>query len=220
MKRFTRLALGLLSLVTLVLGSIASEQGKLASVTLHFLDSFGRERTDCNIAEFLLQDSAVKQEFRDHFAGLTAEAIPYGNYRIRVNCADNVSHGPFYMSVAHLSEFRAIGAWLHRGDYVTGESPRLIVSVTRDHANRAGDSWVDIIGVYLHTSDTDAVDSRSNEAAFYDVVPGRYLILLLRDERLLCQKQVDLGEQAARLDFSIESGSCAVKTTSGIKLID
>lgn len=200
--------------------SPAPQHQKFATVTLNVLDSFGLRRPDCSVAEFVLQDDDGNLDFRDHFTHLVGRDIPYGSsYRVRVKCADDSTQGPFLISVTRANEFRVLGAWLHRGDYVTA-TPRLKIFVARNHTEQSHDSWVDLVGVYLHTSHTDSIDPDSGEAAFYNIVPGRYIVLLLNGEKLTCLKQIDFVEVPARLQLYPANGACTIKVLSGARLID
>lgn len=192
----------------------------LATVTLLPLDSFGGARQGCQVVEFVTLDD-LETDYKMRFEGLRAKNIPFGaDYRTHIKCDDQRGSGPFFVTVNRSDQFIVLGSWLHRGDYVTGPSPRLTVSVagTLD-AGPSPKTWVKIVGVYLDHSETGKVDPESHSAMFYDLVPGRYLVLILSGKKLSCTKQVDFFGAHTGLDISISQKSCTARESPGIQIV-
>lgn len=192
---------------------------QFGAVTVSAVDSFGRPRADCKVAEFRSMDDE-EVDYVDRFDGLTGHDIPVGHsYRIHLRCADAESAGPFFALVNRQDAFLVLGAWLNRGDYETGSTPRLTVNVDQARSQISSEAWVKIIGIYTSVSEADRIDSQTHSARFYDPQPGRYLLLLLDGEKVVCTKQIAIEAPKAQLRLVLPS-PCRIDALSSVTALD
>jgi hypothetical protein len=193
---------------------------KVAQVTLRFVDSFGNPQEGCRVVEFSSMDDDAKVDYSKSFDGLVGEKIPYGNrYKVFVKCLGEKSRVATVVSVGRPEEFIVLSEWLHLGDYVTHE--RISISVqSKSGKQLSNDVWVKLVGIYLDNSELDRIDPQSHSAKFYDIPPGRYIVLVMDGEKLACTKQIDFLEAGARLDISLMEHGCKVEEASSVRVID
>jgi len=209
-----------LAFATLSAHSVAKgSRSTSATVSLSILDSFGKQRQDCHVIEFSSSYPYHKAELKARFSGYTATEIPFGWYRIRLRCDDLQHLGPEYVYVERNQEFFVVSQWRHFGDYVTG--PRLAVNLeTAPDVQLSKQAWIRAVGIYTKESEVSKIDPASHSASFYDIVPGRYLLLLLDGEQIVCSKPVDFLESDAKLSLSISTEGCATSAISGVKALN
>lgn len=197
-------------------------QPKMATVLLSVRDSFGHQESSCNLQEFVLLDEHKNIDYKERFDGLIGRNIPYGTtYRLHVKCADDRSGGSFLVSVSRPNQFIVLSSWRNIGDYVTRPVPRLAVLISADSARQLSpQAWVKLVGVYRDRNEIDRIDPQSHTASFYDVVPGRYLILLIDGEKLACTKQIDFLESPAHLELSLSKEGCKAESFSSVQTIN
>jgi hypothetical protein len=176
------------------------------------------------VSEFLSTADPTAIDYSDKFEGLVGRKIPvmgiYRPFRLHVHCSDG-SSGPYFVSVSQAETFALVGGWAHLGDYVTGPEARLTISLASPLSEELSHvMWVKTVGVYLDTSETERIDPQSNSAAFYTVVPGRYILFILTGNRVICMKQVMLQGPHARLKLSISEQSCKVDEASFLSVSD
>lgn len=202
----------MLASVALMAGSTSGQAKQSATVTLSLFTSFGEPIAACNVEGFLSFNEGDKTEYRGRFHGLTGVGIPFGKvYRAILKCAKGRFWGPYWISVERTDEFVALGDWYHHGDYYTGAEPRLTVYVMGSSVPKTVQQWIKIVGEYSGEQEVDKISSRSHSAQFYNIFPGRFLILLLSDHGLLCSNQVDLLAPKARIELSVVPRGCVVK---------
>ena len=193
-----------------------------ASIIIRYVDEFGRPWVGCHITEFSYSQGETHLDLRTHFDGMVGRNIPLSDdyYAVRLSCPGALSDGPFYVSVRHTHEFVVISAWNHKGDYHTGLGPRLTVHVAQRSAERGDETWVKITGVYLDFHETDGVHRDSHEARFYQIVPGRYLVLLLTGSKVACTKGIDFLEAGAQLELAASPNGCTAKAIKSVKVLE
>ncbi len=221
----TLLACGFLTLllgVWIPLGAGPNPPQKFATVTLSVLSSLGQSQAGCHLLEFVLLDDGANADYKSRFDGLVGKNIPFGySYRVSVKCTDPGAGGSFWIPVLRSDQFVVLSSWPHLGDYFTGDEPRLTVSVSRHSgAQTLGQAWVKVIGVYVDGREVDKLDSQSGATRFYHLEPGRFLVLLLTGERVLCTKQIDVLGPEARLELSLSGQGCKAEGLSSVKVVD
>lgn len=190
---------------------------QVAAVRISLSDSYGQIERACSVKGFTSFDEGERPDYASHFAGLVGQDVPFGQrFRVILQCAGNQVFGPFWVAVDRPDKFIPLASWSHRGDYFTGAEPRLTVSVLGRPLPQTSESWVKLVGVYLDDQEVDQVDPRSGSARFYDPVPGRYLVLLLRGGDAVCTEQIDILGPGARMSLSPLSNDC--KLTNPVNL--
>ena len=115
------------------------------------------------------------------------------------------------VAVERPDQFLVLASWLSIGDYVTRPDPRLMISVKTDQELSSG-AWIKLVGIYLDKYEIDRIEPSTRTARFYDLVPGRYFILLLTKGGVACAKQVDFLKAPAKLQLSLSRNACRVET--------
>jgi hypothetical protein len=191
------------------------------TVTIRYVDHFGKPWTGCHVQEFSFSQGASHADYASHFDGMTGHNIPFSpEYKVRLDCTGRVLNGPFYVSVTRPRQLILISVWSHVGDYHTGLGPRLTVRVAVPALERPHQTWVEITGVFLHFYEIDSVDPESHEARFYDLLPGRYLVLLVTGGKVACVKQIDFLEPGAQLELGLSPKGCEAKPLSLVNLVE
>jgi len=192
-----------------------------ATVTIQYVNEFGKPWNSCHVSEFSFSQNETHLDFAARFDGMVGRDIPFNTayYDVRLKCPGALVEGPFYVSVRHSHEFVLISAWNHAGDYHTGLGPRLTVHVPMGSPEKGVQTWVKISGVYLDSHEVDAVDPDSQEAQFYNVVPGRYLVLLLTGRKVACVEEIDFLDPGARLELVPSGKGCQATGSSSVKVI-
>jgi hypothetical protein len=197
---------------------------KTGTVTLSVLDSFGRPRSDCHVTRFFSAAPYEKAEFKNKFAKYLGEKIPYAAYTLFLRCDDGKPIGPVYVDVHRPQEFIVIGEWRNMGDWVTGLDPRLAVSVETDAETHLSEqAWVKVVGVYVNSAEVDEVSPQTHLAAFYRIVPGRYLVVLLDADRIICSKAVEFLQEFqshAKMKLTVSNTGCKVDGLGSIRALD
>lgn len=197
---------------------------KTATVTLSVLDSFGHPRSDCHVVQFSSDEPFRKAEYKNKFTKYAGANIPYAIYTLLLRCDDGQTLGPKYITVGRPKNFFVISQWRHFGDWVTGPDPRLAISVETDSETKlSGQAWVKVVGVYVDSAEIDEVNPQTHTASFYDVVPGRYLVLLLDGDKIICTQPVEYSadpESHAKLKLSASLGGCKVESLGSPRVIE
>jgi hypothetical protein len=200
------------------------EMRKTATVTLSVLDSFGHPRSDCHVVQFSSDEPFKKAEYKNKFRKYIGENIPYAIYTLFLRCDDGRSLGPRYITVGRSQEFFVIGQWRNIGDWVTGPDPRLAIFVETDgETHLSSRTWIKIVGVYVDSAEVDEVNSQTHVASFYDIVPGRYLVILLDGDKIICTRPVEYlreFESHAKMKLSVSVGGCKVDGLGSIRAIE
>ncbi len=187
---------------------------KTGTVNLSVLDSFGHPRSDCHVTRFFSEAPHKKADYKNNFARYVGEKIPYAGYTLFLRCDDEKPLGPIYVDVSRLQQFVVIGGWRNMGDWVTGPDPRLSVSVETDAGSRISDrAWVKVVGVYVDSAEVDEVNPQTHLAGFYKIVPGRYIVILLDDDKIVCTKTVEFLQEFqphAKMKMSVSADGCKV----------
>lgn len=213
----------MLASVGLVASSISGQPRRSATVTLSLFSSFGEPIAACHVEGFLSFNEGDKTEYRSRFHGLTGTGIPFGKtYRAILRCEQGGILGPFWISVQRTHAFVVLGVWSHpgHGDYYTGAEPRLTVYVAGSPVPKTEQQWIKIVGEYSDEHEVDDVSVDSHSARFYNFFPGRFLLLLVAADKLLCDKQVDLLGPGARLQLSVSPSGCTVKALAAVKAVE
>jgi len=212
-----------LASVGLAAGSTSGQPRRSATVTLSLFSSFGEPIAACHVQGFLSFNDGDKTEYRARFHGLTGTGIPFGKtYRAILKCERERVLGPFWVSVQRTHAFVVLGVWSHpgHGDYYTGAEPRLTVYVIDSPVSKTEQQWIRIVGEYSDEQEVDEVSVDSHSARFYNFFPGRFLLLLVTADKLLCDKQVDLLGPGARLQLLVSRNGCTVKTLAAVKAVE
>lgn len=107
------------------------------------------------------------------------------------------------------------------GDYETGPAPRLTISInTSSRVRLADNSWIKLVGMYVDSSEIDRIEARNRSASFYEIVPGRYVLLVLEGEKLACARPIEIVELPARIELSLSANECSAGAGSGVKRLD
>jgi hypothetical protein len=188
---------------------------KAATITLSVLDSFGHPRLDCHVVQFSSDAPFKKAEYKNRFSKYVGTNIPYAFvYTLLLRCHDGQTLGPKYITVGRPKEFFVIGQWQHFGDWVTGPDPRLAISVETDAETKlSGQAWVKVVGVYVDSVEVDEVDAQTHMASFYEIVPGRYLVMILDGDKIICTAPVEYSaepESHAKIKLSVSLGGCQI----------
>lgn len=209
------------------LAAFDHQDRKIATVTLTILDSRGNRQTKCRLLAFtLLSDGGntdiANTDYQDRFLGLVGTNIPFGyRYEINIRCGDAGVRGTFLASVERPDQFIVLSGWPNLGDYVTGPDPRLKVTIHGLPDGRMEPkTWVKLSGVYLDVSEVDKVHEGTDSADFFSVVPGKYMLLVLKGQYVTCARQIDFLEAHAQLDVSVGAHACTAKPSGGVKVLD
>lgn len=194
---------------------------KLSKVMLSAVDSFGGKRDSCQVSQFKRLDFPRGGDYSHRFSGLSGTDIPYGfKYEVYIRCDDKSVSGPFFMTVSRENKFEVLASWLNVGDYVTGPDPRLTVVVHSKQGSRLeGTLWIKVVGVFVNKIEVDRIDPQLQSAKFYEIVPGRYLLLLLSGGKVMCTQQIDFLDAPARLELSLSGESCSVERMSSMRIL-
>jgi hypothetical protein len=204
----------LLSVALPPLFSADTQAGRIATVTISPLSSFGEPITGCRVEDFQPSNKGDRSNYESRFRGLTGTGIPFGQYRVIVKCHRWGAVNPFLVSavwVERPNEFIVIAKWLkpYPGDYNTGADPRLTVEVVG--ATRTEHPWIRLVGEYSDETEVDQVGAESQSARFYNLNPGRFFLLLFADDKLVCNNQVDLLGPGAKVKLSVLPSGCIVE---------
>jgi hypothetical protein len=199
-----------------------------ATVTLTYFDSFGHSAGDCEVKEFTSFNEGDATDYGRYFTAMVGKNIPFGkSYRVTLSCDQRGMFGPLWASVEKpdqliiLSSFWAHGDGSRGGDYNTGFDPRLTISVTPiKDTHLSGRLWMKLMGVYMNQTELAHVDPKSGSAQFFMVFPGRFVLLVLDDNKLVCTKQMDLLSGDATLKISISSSGCRIDQQLAIREVD
>jgi hypothetical protein len=224
MKKYACMAAGF-TLVASTCFGIPNDTGpKIGTVILSVLDSFGRPRSDCHVTRFFSDAPFAKADYKNKFTKYVGEKIPYGLYTLFMRCDDGEPLGPVYVDVSRPQEFVVIGEWRNMGDWVTGPEPRLAVSVETDPETHLSDhAWVKVVGVYVSSAEVDTISPQTHVATFYRIVPGRYLVVLLDDDKIVCTKAVEFLQEFqadAKMKLSVSAAGCKVDGLGSIRPLD
>jgi hypothetical protein len=205
-------------------GTSNRTESKVGTVTLSVLDSFGHPRSDCHVTEFASDEPFKKAEYKNKFTSYVGENVPYAVYTLFLRCDDGKPLGPVYVDVNRPQEFVVIGRWRNMGDWVTGLDPRLAISVETDAETHLSDqAWVKIVGVYVDSAEVDRLNPRTHEASFYKIVPGRYLVLLLDGNKIICTRPIEFAgefQAHAKMKLSVAAGSCKVDGLGSVRPVE
>jgi len=197
---------------------------KTGTVTLSVLDSFGRPRSDCHVTRFFSDSPYEKAEYKNKFDKYAGEKIPYAAYTLFLKCDDGKPLGPVYVDVSRPQEFVVIAEWRNMGDWVTGPDPRLAISVETDAETHLSErAWVKVVGVYVDSAEVGKVNPQTRVADFYRIVPGRYLVVLLDADKIICTKAVEFLQEFqahARMKVSVSAAGCKVDGLGSIRSLD
>ena len=197
---------------------------KTGTVTLSVLDSFGRPRSDCHVTRFFSDAPYDKAEHKNKFDKYVGQKIPFAAYTLFLGCDDGEHLGPVYVDVSRPQEFVVVGRWRHMGDWVTGSEPRLAVSVETDaEAHLSDQAWVKVVGVYVDSAEVDKINPQTHTADFYAIFPGRYLVLLLDGDKIICTRAVEFlpeFQSHTKMKVSVSSAGCKVDGLGTIRSLD
>ena len=178
-----------------LLGGQDISREQYATVSLKILDSYGHQRPGCHVTKFRRKKTQGGADYQGSFSGLVGSKIPSGfglTYDVLVYCTDGSHASNPFVAVTRSEEFIVLVGWVPDGDYVTGPDPRLKIKVDADSAaNIADHAWIKAVGVYMDDSEVAQIDSQSHSAGLFSIVPGRYLILLLNGEKVICTQQIN-----------------------------
>src|ERR1700690_1889077 len=191
-----------------------------ATVTITVFDTFGHAEPGCKVRGFgdgehvaeIGSEHQAEWDYASQFDGLVGHKVPSGLYDAAVTCGHHDCGGSAY-AVGREPETSLMIACGHiKEDYHTGLKPRLTVSYTA--AGGAPPPWAKLVGVYSEESETAKLDPRTGRAGWYNIVPGRYLLILLRESQTVCVKEIDFLESPA--EIRLGSG-CSVESTSNAR---
>lgn len=214
----------LLPLLFLAFGARGvSPPEKFATVTLDVVDPFGHQQTGCSVMRFARTDRDEEGDYTARFDGLIGKNIPFGNeYATFVRCSGQGTAGFVHASVRRPDQYMVVVVSAQRGDNVTGEVPRLAVSIRGDLKSRiSGTTWVEVIGIYVDTREIDRTDPETGPARFYGlgIGPGRYIVLVHTGDKLVCTQQIDILGPEARVGFLLSQLGCSAEAASSVRLI-
>ena len=196
---------------------------KTSTVSLSVLDSFGHPRSDCRVWHLSSEAPFAKADYSGRFSKYVGENIPYGYYTLFLKCDDGLTMGPKYLRVGRAQEFFVVGQWRNIGDWVTGPDPRLAISVETNAGVPLTDhAWVKIVGVYIDSAEVDKLNSETHMADFYEIVPGRYLVTLLDQDRIICTLPFEYLAQLdghARMKLTVSTGGCKADGMDSIRVL-
>ncbi len=197
---------------------------KTGTVTLSVLDSFGRPRSDCHVTQFSSAYPYQKAEYKNKFANYIAQEIPYAIYTLFMRCDDGKPLGRVYVNVSRPQQLVVIGEWRNIGDWVTGPDPRLAISVETDaEVHLSEQAWVKVVGVYVDDSEVSKINPQTHTADFYNLVSGRYLVVLLDADKIICTKAVGFSQEFqshAKMKMSVTATGCTVDGLGSIRPLD
>ncbi|HTZ72474.1 MAG TPA: hypothetical protein VMB47_01005 [Candidatus Aquilonibacter sp.] len=158
-------------------------------------------------------------DFATRFQSLSANGIPLSLYRLVLQCADHGLFGPFWVSVDRSDESVAIGLWLHKGSYFTGGLPRLTVSTAPVSSSDNAGEQLKMLPVFVtdEKTETEPVNA-SGTSEFYDITPGTYVLVLVRDGRTLCANAVNVFGWQARLALTENASGCTVTPIENVTI--
>ena len=212
-----------LLLASAVVGYTATQPFGPATVTINVFDTFGHAEPGCKVLNFveaehvadLGMEHNAEWDHASRFDGQVGHKVPAGLYYANVTCGSRDCGGGAYVNVRAPETSLMIACGHIKGDYHTGLEPRLTVSYTlADGAPPP--PWAKLVGVYSEHSETARLDPRTGKAGWYNIVPGRYLLLLFQEAQTVCVKEIDFLKSPA----AIRLGSgCSVESTSNARVV-
>ena len=213
------------ALVAALAPTVAFAQ-QTARVTLAAVDSFGNRPAGCHVKYFANDyDPTGKKnpdprDFSEQFSPLIGRDIPFDLYSVVVQCAGKYRWSA-QIWIRHPETFFVVPTTQRRGDYHTGLTPRLTVSIERVAASKTradNTRWITMSGLFWDLHETDQVDPLYRVAQFYDIVPGRYLLQVVEPGRLVCKQQIDFLEAGASLVL-VDDDPCTVKSAESARIV-
>lgn len=185
-------------------------QGKLAKVTVAYVDSYGAAVPGCKVQGFMSFNEGDKTDYERNFEKLVGKNIPLGKtYRVILNCDDGSRPGPFWVSVSRADQFLLLSSWKHQEDYYTGTSPRLTVSISgNSFSAKANQTWVKVVGLYTKQLEVDAVDPALRSARFYNIQPGKFLVVVLTAGAVECVEPIKILGPNAKVKLLLSDQGC------------
>jgi hypothetical protein len=188
---------------TLVAPSRLGSQQRV-NFTIAAIGGFGEPLTGCRVESFRLVDpaSSTRQDYKDHFRGLTARDLPVGEYDVDIGCREarigtqmNISAG---VGFGVASENRRIT----RSD----PPPHLVIRIN-EHWPSGETWWITMRALYQHRSYTVEFQSETGEAHINDPDPGSFVVNVLSSTGYNCLREIDLVERTRLWTF--DPSACA-----------
>lgn len=209
-----------LLLIWSAIGRAQAAPPDLATVAITPLDSFGRVQSNCRVQFFVQAEHVAESgggrgtewDYATRFDGLVGRGVPFGRYYTAVTCDPGSWGGGDWVSVSARETFLVLAFWHHKGDYHTGSEPRLTVSYSANGVAKV--PWAKVVGAYLDFAETARVDPATGKAGFYYLSPGKYLLLILEEEKVTCVKELDFLHSPAAIDLG---PGCAVESLANVR---
>jgi hypothetical protein len=177
-----------------------------SKVVMMPVSPYGQPLEGCTVKGFKLvsHGAASAKELKDRFDGLAAQGIPFGEYRVSVECGDITLNQ--YLMVDRKKYFEVIPQFI--GMSHEGSSPELVIKMDPDRKSTIT-YWVQVLGVYNGFRSSGEFSGQTGESRVTAPPSGSYLVLVLSAGGYQCIKQIDLVEFTRRWVF--HSGSCTVE---------
>lgn len=174
-----------------VLGLVLAACALAHSVALAPIGPFGEHLTGCYVEGFRFVASPGHEwiEYRDHFHGLSASGLPYGEYEASVQCREMKVYSAVKLHLPGQFEVISLGGRITRSDH----KPSSLV-IQMPAAPTGGDLWWVVLsrlyGNGLYVGQFEHLQS----AQVGDPEPGSYLVTVLSSGGYECVKEIDLTE--------------------------
>ena len=192
--------------------SLVTAFAQTARVTLLPVESNGGALAGCRVGLFLSLGDSDQQDLSPEFTGLQAASVPYGRYVAAVRCARNAGASST-IRVDRPVQFFVVSS-RHVADYAPGRTPRFTVRLLQRPPG-ASILWAKLVGVYLNEVDIEPVVAEGAAASFANPQPGRYVLLILSPDRLICRAEIVIQSPAGSIALRSGDNGCAVEQGSG-----
>ena len=212
-------AIALLALSNIRAQPVGAE--RLANVELRPLDENGRTIEGCRVEKFL---SSRKEDFSSRFSGLHGSRIPFDTYTYvlrlpRINNQEPEVHHPVAVFRPEKLIIIPINGSDRAGGSLDWAYPQGFVIRGRLVPNPEVKSatepvWIRLISIlgngrliplYRHElQQTDAAVDESGQFRIFDVLVGRYILLVIRGSELLHTQQVQFDDGSSLEDVIVK----------------
>lgn len=195
-------------LFSLAVRGVSSDER--ATVTLIGANSYGRALESCRVRMFASLGGPERVDFASSFKGLVSTEIPYGEYTAYLACAGDTGAGST-VRVDRPDQLLVISSHRHIADYYPGLEPRFKITLRNPPAHTT--VWAKLVGVYLNDVDIEPFRGPTHTAFFIQPQPGRYMLMILAPNRLICTTDLITKAQSGSVDLRIEGDRCVVGTS-------
>jgi hypothetical protein len=184
-----------------------------ATVRVFVTGGFGQTRTGCEVERFESLDEPLSgggfREYTQRFKGLEATRVPYGRYRIWVQCPD-ATRGVKEVQIERPVDFEVVATSERR---LRMHDIKPLLKITMKGGVRPRDLWwIRLVGTHVSADLSAHFAPETAEAIVIDPPPGRYLVMVQSAAGYFCVKRLDIFDAPERWRF--DPPSCTFELDS------